>query len=113
MSRRQPLAGSGRGAAPRASAPRGPRPRTRGGRFPCQARAQPRSAGLRDNKCGSRAGIAHREANFKCRRWLRLREGFRQGLDRHRLRRRPLRLPEGRPGPAPCGAKGVAVVTCP
>ena len=69
MSRRQPPgAGSRRGAAPRSPARRAPRPGTRGGRFPCQPRMDPRSAALRDDKRGSRQTRTPENATCKGRR---------------------------------------------
>lgn len=53
---------------PALASPREPRLRTRGGRFPCQPRMDPRSAALRDNKRGSRQTRTPENATCKCRR---------------------------------------------
>jgi hypothetical protein len=63
-----PDVGSRRAPVPRSPARREPRLRTRGGRFSCQPRMDPRSAALRDNKRGSRETRTPENATCKCRR---------------------------------------------
>ena len=106
-------AGSRCGTTQRPTARRSPRPVTRGGRFPCQPRMNARSAALRDNKRGSRRLPGRQSAIRKDRRCRALVRRCRPGALTNPPRWRQLRFPDGRPGHAPCGAKGVAVVTCP
>ena len=84
---------------------------TRGSRFACQPRMQPRSEpSLQNKSCSSTLlNPVNRHAQ---------RHVFDGACGRARLTRHsarcPLRTPEGSPGPLPCwGSKGVAVVTCP
>jgi hypothetical protein len=83
---------------------------TTGSTSPCQPRVQPRSRTLPGNKHGSSAHPDTRIRHPQPQRNLADCGGARLTLHR---RGRQLQFPDGRPGPAPDGAKGVAVVTCP